>query len=146
MCFDQPVESLREYFERRAAALSDCADLVVESIGSVEVLSIEPHAEGALGVYLVPSGNDDLDQVGFSHEFDVPDEFADLPASVDALLDPAVDGRVRMLIGPRRGCVQIDEGDGFTTYGTRYGVGAWYPIPGWKRRAAVETFAPYRPA
>lgn len=83
--------------------------------------------------------------IGFDHPFHVPDEDADVPEAVDEFLDPAVEGRVRMLIGPSRAWTVIREGDRYerrARYG--YGLRSLVPSPGWPRRAEVVDFAPYR--
>lgn len=136
--------SLREYFETRAQSLSDCAALEIESIPHLgDSLRIVPHDRRALGVYFIDSGNNHY-QVGFDHEHDTPDEDAREREDVDSFLTPAIEGRIRMLVGARRAVIQVREGDEFKVFGTHYGVGAWYPIPGWRRRANVVTYPPYR--
>src|SRR5690606_10667014 len=106
-------------------------------------LALVPHDPRALGCYVMDFGSGQY-QVGFSHEHDFPDEGAREPADVDAFLRPAVEGRVRMLLGRRRAVIQIGDGDEYDDLGTHYGVGAWYPIPGWRQRADVVTYAPFR--
>jgi hypothetical protein len=138
------MENMRRYFESRAVALADCADLDVTSRAGFDLLKITPHNDRALGVYLIDSGSHDC-VIGIAHRHDVPDEYAACEVDVDRVLDPAVAGDVRLLAGPRRWSWQLRGGDGvFRTVGTHYEERAWLPLPGWRRRATIETFEPYR--
>ena len=135
--------ALRQYFESRAESLTDCASLVVTPGREVCVLRITPHRSDSLGIYLLDFGNNQF-QLGFDHEHDIPFEDASAADDLDSYLEPAVEGRVRMLVGPRRAVIQVRERDDFASFGTHYSIGAFYPIPGWRRRANVVDFAPYR--
>lgn len=135
----------RQHFEVRAVALEDCATLTTESIEGVgDSLTIMPHNSDSLAVYLIDFGNHQF-QVGFDHDYHVPDEDAQTPDDVDAFLLPAVEGRVRMLIGPRRAQIQVLSGSEFENFGVNsHGLRSLIPAPGWRRRAQVLHFPAYR--
>lgn len=134
---------LSEYFEQRAAELADCADLERREDAAAVSLTIVPRITNALGVYLTDFRGQYV--IGFDHPFHIPDEDADTPEAIDALLDPAVEGRVRMVIGPSRAQTLVCEGERYESWGF-YGEGlrSLVPLPGWRRRAELVDFLPYR--
>lgn len=134
----------REHFEDRARQLVDCATLRLSGSDSWPTLELVPTNQQSLAVELTDLG-DGTCTVDFvteyaTHEFETSD-----PNAVDDFLDAAVEGRVRTLAGPGRGSIQVDHGTGYETMDTHYALLALFPLPGWRRRAAIRQYEPYRP-
>lgn len=140
---DTPKNPAREHFEARARNLVDCA--TVESVGTEEwpELRLVPLNENSISVELWDLGDGtctlDFATAYAAHELETAD-----PDDVDYFLDAAIEGRVRTLTGRGRWSVQIDRGNGYETMDTHYELTALFPLPGWRRRADVIHYEPYR--
>jgi hypothetical protein len=133
----------REHFENRADKLADCAVIHVAGTESWPVLKLVPTNPASLGVDLTDLGDGtcglDFDTEYATQEFETSD-----PADVDYFLNAAIEGRVRILTGPGRGSIQIDHGNGYQTMDTHYSSLPLFPRFGWRRRAAIRQYGPYR--
>lgn len=125
----------------------DCASLETEALDGLDLLSIDPRRNDAASIYLIDFRNGSF-QVGLAHEaFDVRDEDVQTADDVDAFLKPAIEGRLRMLIGSRRAVLQVREDPGYVDLGGNgRGLRSLLLAPGWRRRAQVVSFAAYRSA
>lgn len=138
------AKSVREHFEDRARELADCASLAVESDGFAETLRIVPHDNRALGVLLYRSlGGHDF-EIRFDQPCSIPLEEPTQASDVDYLLDRAIDGRIRMYFLSSSSAVIEVLSDGEYQRDGLYGISSLMRMPGWRRRATLITFSPYR--
>ena len=135
---------VRERFVERASRLRDCADLNAETRNGLEFIELTPRTAEALGLYLLLDTDGGAVQLGSISDWDLRDEEPTV-ASVDLYIDAAVEGRFRVLRGPRRYEVHIQEGTRATRITTVYD-GLVLPRPRWRSRAHVITYAGYRTA
>lgn len=137
-------DAVHERFVDRASRLRDCADLTKETRGGLDLIELTPRDAKALGLYVLLDTDGGAVQLGSISDWDLRDE-APTVASVDLYIDAAVEGRFRVLTGPRRYEVQIQQGTRATCTTTVFdGIGL--PRPRWRSRSQVITYAPYRSA
>ena len=130
-------------FEEFARALSDCARMESESTSSGTSYTLTPNNPRSVGVFLWDFGNGAY-YIAFDDEMDPGDDQGVDVEAVEYYVSAAVEGRVRALHGPRRGTIEVRQPDGIVTKTHYYDVGAWLPKPGWKKRAKVLDYEPYR--
>jgi hypothetical protein len=134
----------RERFEARAKDLASCATLMVTDDETGQTLRLVPNNTRALGVTLLDYG-DGTSGVSFSDEENgISEEMIYETHHVDFYVDDATSGKVRHLHGTGRRSIQVDSGDGYQTMDTSYEPWSLFPIPGWRKRAKVTHFEPYR--
>ncbi len=135
----------RSHFEDRARELQDCTSLRTAGDFTGHTLFLVPDNPRAVGVTLLDFG-DGTSAVSFTGEEDgISDEMIYEPRHVDFYIDAAVAGAVRLLKGLGRTSIQVDVGDGFETMDTSYSLWSMFPILGWRNRADITQFDPYRP-
>lgn len=111
----------------------------LEGVG--DQVRIIPNNSASIPVYLLDFG-DGAFQIGLPYgDFDVRNEDVKDVADVDEYLKPAIEGKVRMLIGPRRAVIQfIEQGQYTDLGGNGLGISALLPLPGWRKRARKVEF------
>ncbi|KQX75364.1 hypothetical protein [Aeromicrobium sp. Root472D3] len=135
----------RAHFEDRAGELQDCTSLRTVQDFTGQTLFLVPDNPRAVGVTLLDYG-DGTSAVSFTGQEDgTGGEMTYEPRHVDFYIDAAVAGAVRLLDGPGRRSIQVDVGDGYETMDTSYSLWSMFPIPGWRDRADMTQFEPYRP-
>lgn len=140
------MPDLRAHFEARAAALSDCSTLEEFDRGDGSIgLALVPNVTGAVAVEFVPYPEDGGGWIRFDDPSDPGDDYKVDVGVIDYHIDAAVAGRVKSFRGPRRRSmieVSTDNGPMRSHY---YPVGSGLmPRPGWRHRATVIDYAPYR--
>lgn len=135
-------DPVRAHFEARARDLKDCATLHIVQVMGGDAIRLVPHNRDALGVRLDDDNNGEF-EIWFDRDAGGGEEISE-PEQVDFYIDAAVAGHVRRLDGPGRSSLQVDSGDGYRTIDSFYGLWSLFPIPGWRKRAEVTQFAPYR--
>jgi hypothetical protein len=140
------VTDVRAHFEARAATMADCADLGIEHRYGYVSLTLAPRAEGAVPVLLHLTPEGDPFWAGFDEPVDRGIEFDDDAAThiddIDFLIDLAVEGRVTAYRGPDRGIMEVRADQG--VHRSHYYRGFRLPRLGWKKRAEVVEYRPYR--
>ena len=142
MAYRRRMSSLRTHFERRAAAVSDCA--TADVVGADDALTcwLRPHNPNAVGVVLYVAfgryGTVALDDPACAPAELGDDAEADEQA-IDYLIDVAVEGRATAFHIGSGGCVEVRPEDTVS----RTWLNAW-PLPGWRRRAERVDYMPYR--
>lgn len=140
------MPDVRAAFEARAAAMADCADLQIEHRDGYVSLTLAPRAEGAVPVLLHLTPGGEPFWAGFDEPVDPGIEFDDDASThiddIDFLIDVAVEGRVTAYRGPGRGIVEVRTDQG--VHRSHYYRGFQLPKPGWKKRAEVIEYRPYR--
>jgi hypothetical protein len=136
------ANSVRDHFEARADGLKDCATLHIVQVMGGDEIRLVPHNPDALGVRL-HDDNDGEFEIWFDRDAGGGEETSE-PEHADFYIDAAVTGQVRRLDGPGRSSLQVDSGDGYRTIDSQYDLSSLFPIPGWRKRAKVTQFAPYR--
>lgn len=133
------------HFLTRADELSDCASLVDHSDEDRVCYELRPNNPNAVGVEIIGSGRQ-ADWINFTDPMSAPDDWRVDTESVDWHIDAAVEGRVRAFHGPSRGIVEVLPSGGGPATRSHYGSGlrSLIPRPGWKRRAKVIEYDPYR--
>ena len=138
------LNSSRARLEDRAHDLEGCATLHVREDSTGQSLLLVPDNPRAIGVSLFDHG-DGTSAICFTGEENgISDETTYEPQDVDFYVDAAVGGNVRYLDGLGRRSVQVDSGDGYKTVDTEYQPWSLFPIFGWRSRARVSQFEPYR--
>lgn len=134
----------RAHFEARACDLANCATLCTSEDATGQTLLLVPNNLRAIGVMLFDYG-DGTSGVSFAGEENgISDEMIYEAQHVDFYVDAATNGKVRFLHGLGRRSVQVDSGDGYKTMDTAYESWSLFPIFGWRNRAEVTQFEPYR--
>ncbi|WP_375001201.1 hypothetical protein [Aeromicrobium sp. CTD01-1L150] len=106
------------------------------------IYTLTPRREGALGVYIgVDEGEPDA-LLSFDADWAWIDDAN--REQVDEVLDAAIDGRVRVLFGPGRYAIQRRTTDTFEEMGVCWESPLLLPRPGWRKRARVVEYLPYR--
>jgi hypothetical protein len=140
------VTDVRAHFEARAAAVAGCADLEIEDRDGYVSLVLRPRAEGAVPVVLHLSHEGDPLWAGFDEPVDPGIEFDDDASThiedIDFLIDLAEEGRVTAYRGPDRGIIEVRTDHG--VHRSHYYQGIQLPRFGWKKRAQVVEYQPYR--
>ena len=135
------------HFFARAADLSDCASLIDLSNDERLYYELRPVNPNSVGVAI--GSERGAEWITFTDPMSVADEWrVDIePESVDHHIDAAVEGRVRALHGPSRGIIEVHPAGGGRPVVSHYygsGLRSLLPRPGWKRRATVVEYEPYR--
>jgi len=138
------VNPSRSHFEARARDLEDCANLQIRENPEGQTLLLVPNNPRAIGVTLFDYG-DGTSGVSFTDEENgISDEMIYDAKDVNFYVDAATAGKVRLLHGLGRRSVQVDSGDGYKTMDTEYQLWSLFPMFGWRSRAEVKQFEPYR--
>lgn len=137
------LNPVQEQFKARARELEDCATVRTTDFDDGPLHELVPDNPHAIGVSLADYG-DGTCGVWFTNKTVLSEEAIYEVADVDFHIDAAVAGRVRELRGPGRASIEVDEGLGYKALDTQFE--SWLPIPiiGWRRRARVTQFQPYR--
>lgn len=135
------------HFLARAADLSDCAALIDMSDDERIYLELRPNNPSSVGVAIGSEAG--AEWVTFTDPMSVTDEWRVNiePESVDHHIDAAVEGRVRALHGPSRGIIEVRRASGgrpIVSHHYGSGLRNLIPRPGWKRRATIINYEPYR--
>ncbi|MCD9197798.1 hypothetical protein [Aeromicrobium wangtongii] len=138
------LNSARKRFEARAFDLEDCAVLHTAEDPTGQTLHLVPNNPRAIGITLFDYGDGTCGVCFTGEENGISDEMIYEARDVDFYVDAAVAGKVRYLHGPGRRSVQVDTGDGYETMDTEYQPWSLFPMFGWRRRAEVTQFEPYR--
>lgn len=140
--YGRVTDPVCDRFVQRARELDDCASFVAESDGTAETLRLEPHDTHALGVSLRRAVDGYTFELRFAQPSSVPLEHPTSADDVDLMVDLAVEGRVRMyLLRGKAAVTEVLQGDRYVR-GGQYGRAL--RLPGWRRRAHLTTFVPYR--
>jgi hypothetical protein len=133
---------LRDYFEERAAGLSDCAVLEVTEEDGSSTCRLLPNNPGSVGVVLY-LGHFGDGTVRLDDPASVPAELGEDASrdreAIERTLDVAVSGSATAYRLGRGGCVELRDGTDISR--TWHNV---WPLPGWRRRATRIDYLPYR--
>ena len=139
---------VRQRFEDRASELADCASLIIEADEYAETLRLVPHNDRALGVrlYRLLYPGDGGYDAGIRHDHPgaIPLEDPINPRDVDYMVDLAVEGLLQVYVLGKGSAVTEELRDGKYRPRGYFGLRAMVMLPGWRRRAQLLTFAPYR--
>ena len=138
------MPDLRAHFEARAAELADCSILSVDEQDGWVDLALTPHVDGAVSVTLVVDPAGVGEWIGFDDPADSGDDWKIDVGVLDHYIDAAVEGRVKAYRGPSRGVIEISTDDGPRRSYYNIGLAGLLPRPGWRRRATVIDYVPYR--
>ena len=130
------------HFMKRADEVRDVATLEWDVVPGFVLL--RPHRDGALGVHVEhhPGDPDEL-LVNFDAPWAWVDDVED-EHTLDEILGTAIEGRLRVLHGPGRRALEHRSGAVWTSITTSYDALVPLPRPGWRTRARVVDFLPYR--
>lgn len=136
--------SVRAHFEARAALLADCATLDVNERDGATWMTLRPHAPEAVGVVLYLSGFGEHGTVSFDDPASAPAELGgcsekDLRA-IDFFIGAATEGQVTAYRLRSGGVVEVRTDGGVD----RTWHNVLVPLPGWRRRAVIHEYGPYR--
>ena len=134
----------RTVSERLALELTDCARLDFREGDGFAEYSLIPHNSRAVGLWLAYDRRSEEYELCFDDWAAYADEGRDADDVRDAV-DAAVRGRVRALQEPGRRRLEVTNAVGEVFDCTGYAVWAFWPAPGWRRRATVTEYDPYRP-
>ncbi len=143
------LAELADRYRRELAGVAGVSVRFIDELGATAT-TLVPERAGAVGVNWVDFGDGGDLQVQVESEGgggifeDLPRDLEGL-GEVEAVADAVVDGRVRELLGAGRSCVEVTEADGSVTAETAHSL--WrglLPAPGWRRRARVIDYLPYR--